>query len=902
MHDSACPEVVLVIEEAEEDAGDRAGTDVSLLVGTDDKEEAMKTEAALVASAVASTTLTAAASAVVGCTDLALRVDTSSILHHHNHRPLLDRRIAALISSISTGARISLRLASILVEAIFESLKFSASTSLAITRRAMVAAVSSARTLHLIAMGRGKSDSVSFFKVLDRYTSAGVYVIHNVFSLAELLTHTTFHLASSTIRFSLNAAEEFVQVLDGLFGETETSKALAAFVCLVKKELEGTEEDLCLGSKYGRISALGQITKAMTAYCCLQYVNRNRWRNSLKLTAIFEGHIRPSEVPEDSAAKSYSGLSDCEINSPSDLGEMGMAELHAIASGTSQLLAPLTRNHILGPMDRRRMSNPERFSSLALRLIDLEGGRSGVQTMTREDSGYGEDPTAAWPEKPQNLAEARDRRREHRHGSVTPDGRRQRAHSGQSGQYKLDHAQVNSVLRMLESVQFGRSQTKSKRSTKWENSASLPKAHRDGHGRHARPKSDNIVSTDGSGDPRQKLFENIARYVRFASGAYGTNFLKILGIGRARDLLIENCTEHHNHQSFAFHTDVPVEHIITSSFRKPSALHPPALIAPVHYLVVDAKSSAVVVSLRGTLGLSDLITDLTSNYASYETVDGVQGKVHAGMLASAEKIARGPVRDAVVEALNKHPNFGLVLTGHSLGGGVAALLALIWSRKCVGDNGEEKFFTSEEKGFPSRPVHCFVYGVPAVMSLNLSSHCKDLITSVIYRHDVVPCLSLGLIRDFRNVAVNLCNEQGMAERVIGKVLGVFKNYPGANVPTNAGRQEGPGHEDELWYWALLKTLRADMRAEKLYPPGSVYWLDATTPVVKAAANPVSSSPTVNVSKARIATALTVHAVDDVEVAFSEFTFSRTMFIDHSPHSYERALQSLMVAMKTHQWG
>ncbi|KAI8587460.1 hypothetical protein BDZ88DRAFT_398537 [Geranomyces variabilis] len=601
----------------------------------------------------------------VKCTELALRADNVVASSHHNHRPLLDPRIAALISSVSTACRISLRTASIVVEAVFESLKFSASTSLAITRRALVGAISSARTLHLIAMGKGKtSDSLSFFKVLDQYTSAGVYVIHNVFSLAELLTHTTFHLASSTIRFSLNAAEECVHVLDGLFGETETSKALAAFVGLVKKELKGHEDDLALTTKYGKISALGQVTKALTVTLPLDV--------TLSHKELPAPQTPPSEVPKH---------------------------------------------------------------------------------------------------------------------------------------------------------------------------------------------------------PRHELFEKISRYVRFASGAYGTNFLKILGLGKARDFLIEHSAEHdHNHQSFAFHTDVPVEHILTSSFRNPNALHPPSLIAPVHYLVVDAKTQAVVVSLRGTLGLSDLITatsgiqDLTSNYAFYTTANGHTGKVHAGMLESAEKVARGPVRDAVTDALRRHPTFSLVLTGHSLGGGVAALLALIWSRKLMDDHGRESFVTRGDAGFPVRPVHCFVYGSPAVMSVDLSHHYKHLITSVIYRHDIVPCLSLGLIRDFRNVAVNLCNEQGMAERVIGKVLGVFKS-------------SAPPSEDDLYYWALLKTLRADMRAEKLYPPGEVYWLDATTPAIVASSSPAAGHQTEPAKGPRIATALTVHHVDDVERAFSEFTFSRTMFLD-----------------------
>ena len=50
----------------------------------------------------------------------------------------------------------------------------------------------------------------------------------------------------------------------------------------------------------------------------------------------------------------------------------------------------------------------------------------------------------------------------------------------------------------------------------------------------------------------------------------------------------------------------------------------------------------------------------------------------------------------------------------------------------------------------------------------------------------------------------------MSERVIGKVLGISND-----------QTDGSKEADELWYWALLKTLRADMRADKLFPPGIV---------------------------------------------------------------------------------
>nr|KAJ3416134.1 hypothetical protein HK105_001335 [Polyrhizophydium stewartii] len=180
-------------------------------------------------------------------------------------------------------------------------------------------------------------------------------------------------------------------------------------------------------------------------------------------------------------------------------------------------------------------------------------------------------------------------------------------------------------------------------------------------------------------------------------------------------------------------------------------------------------------------------------------------------------------------------------------------------------------------------------GVPAIMSPHLSRSFKSLISCFIFRNDIVPCLSLGLVRDFRNVTVNLCNEKGMAERVIGKVLGIFRDY----TPT------GAPDEDSLWYWALLKTLRADMKAEKLYPPGTVYWINANTtpdmvPSLGRAARAASSGAVVVSPKKTIP--ISIHEVDDVEIAFSELVFSTKMFTDHSPHHYEGSLELVSRAL------
>jgi hypothetical protein len=185
-----------------------------------------------------------------------------------------------------------------------------------------------------------------------------------------------------------------------------------------------------------------------------------------------------------------------------------------------------------------------------------------------------------------------------------------------------------------------------------------------------------------------------------------------------------------------------------------------------------------------------------------------------------------------------------------------------------------------------------------VVSAKLSKAVKNLITCFVYRmpfcfcfsrlenlskigNDVVPSLSIGLIRDFRNVTYNLWREPGIAESVMSKILGISR------------AKDTPMHSEaeELWCWALLKTLRADMDAEKLYPPGRVYWINARTEYMTVSQSSAATKP-VPTSSGEM---MSMHLVEDVECAFSEFTFSSSMFTDHAPNNYEYAMQMLVAA-------
>jgi len=226
-----------------------------------------------------------------------------------------------------------------------------------------------------------------------------------------------------------------------------------------------------------------------------------------------------------------------------------------------------------------------------------------------------------------------------------------------------------------------------------------------------------------------------------------------------------------------------------------------------------------------------------------------------------------PVQLAVHEALYRNPDYGLVICGHSLGAGVAAMLGLMWAdpKTCL---------TVHASGLPiNRKVSVYCFAPPALTDAALGKLAEKLIVSFVYSHDVVARLSLGSVRDLKNAASWLCE-------------GDQQDAGYSEVTARASKwKAGKGSPDDPhWFIAIRKTLEANMQMSNTFPPGRVLWALRESDLHPSHRLDTSSS---GPDKLRL------FEVMDVAAVFSQIVFAKDMLGAHLPHKYDSVLHDLL---------
>ncbi|PWN30634.1 alpha/beta-hydrolase, partial [Jaminaea rosea] len=586
---------------------------------------------------------------------------------------VLPTHIAEAITGLSIVARVSLRATAFFLEVILEATKFGTGIGMGLTRRALIGAIGAARTMHALTPGSdddkllGPADGLNsaLLSILDRYTAAGIYVVHHTLTMTELMAMSGLCLVQDSIKTGVAVAEESVRLIDGVFGSNETSRALSKFIELVKRESDRGDGG---GVAINTVKTFAAITRALTTFAVVRAATHRRTAKQHKMKVIYDYPSATTATPQAEASCSF---------------------------------------------------------------------------------------------------------------------------------------------------------------------------------------------------PRRPLIHNLHRFGRFASACYGVHFLNILGLSRPSEPYMFRNTPntHANVWAFAHHVGVHVHDVALSSYcadavGEQAFFHSHRLTPIVNFVVVDHESEAVVLACRGTLGLSDVLVDLTCDYEQV-TCEAGEGYVHGGIWESSRRLAtnKGTLKTTLRECLERNPTYGLVTVGHSLGGGVAALLAMQWATP----SETTAFVTSVSSGLPAgRPIHSFTYGPAAVTDADLSASLRGLVTSMVHGNDVVPCFSLGLVRDMRDIGVVLEQATGEgATEILGRTIGLYQRRRKA--------EDIAADDDETsdWLWSLIKTMRAHASNDKLYPPGEVYVAETTT-----------------------AHRVILRSCPKVQERFSEPIFSRSLFRDHSPSNYE----------------
>ncbi|XP_051138375.1 uncharacterized protein LOC127256413 [Andrographis paniculata] len=160
--------------------------------------------------------------------------------------------------------------------------------------------------------------------------------------------------------------------------------------------------------------------------------------------------------------------------------------------------------------------------------------------------------------------------------------------------------------------------------------------------------------------------------------------------------------------------------------------------APPYLLYLDHVHTDVVLAIRGlNLAKESDYALLLDNGLGQRKFDG--GYVHNGLLNAAVCILNAEC-EVLGELVERYPSYTLTFAGHSLGAGVAALLAMVVVR------GGDKLRNVER----SR-VRCYAIAPARCMSLNLAVRYSDVINSVVLQDDFLPRTATSLEDVFKSL-------------------------------------------------------------------------------------------------------------------------------------------------------
>ncbi|KAH9602787.1 hypothetical protein KSS87_023074 [Heliosperma pusillum] len=161
-----------------------------------------------------------------------------------------------------------------------------------------------------------------------------------------------------------------------------------------------------------------------------------------------------------------------------------------------------------------------------------------------------------------------------------------------------------------------------------------------------------------------------------------------------------------------------------------------SVLRPGYYIGIDPRRKLVILGIRGTHTVYDLVTDVVSTSGGDVTFEGYT--THFGTAEAASWFLDHEL-GTIKKCLQKHEGYRLRLVGHSLGAATASLLAIMLRKK-----------SDSELGFDPNMVTAVGIATPPCVSKELAESCSGYVTNVVMQDDIVPRLSVASLSRLRN--------------------------------------------------------------------------------------------------------------------------------------------------------
>ena len=264
---------------------------------------------------------------------------------------------------------------------------------------------------------------------------------------------------------------------------------------------------------------------------------------------------------------------------------------------------------------------------------------------------------------------------------------------------------------------------------------------------------------------------------------------------------------------FSRRSGLPPDAILDASWSTPVGV-----VLPAYALVRDGER--FVLAIRGSQGLGDALIDACCAPAAH-----AGGWVHAGVLAATRALL-DRIIPALAEARVAHPGLPLVLLGHSLGGGIAAVAAM----ELRGEAGDASS--------PWPDATAIAVGPPAVMSHGLAAASRQFVTSIVHDGDAVPRFGVLAVESLRLELAGADTGAELGQLISGRLAAAFAGRGSASGVADSAAVTGAAMDVAVRAWGnVVSVARRTPAASISGTDGS--WLNRRR---SASASPARASP------------------------------------------------------------